>query len=69
MEGKKAPDGEEVEVTVVISADDFKCMMVMLSRQGQGSKSLWGRPLIGVKMLRAVEGDEGYNLHMFEEEG
>ena len=51
---------EKKEITILVSEQDFEAMMRHLSSGRPG------KPLVAVEMVRAVEGDESYNLNMFD---
>ena len=51
---------EKKEITILVSEEDYRHVMKHFANNGLG------RPLVAVVMLRAVEGDENYDLNEFE---
>ena len=48
------------EITIIVSDEDYEAAMIHIANNRPG------RPLVAVEMVRAVEGDEDYNLGPFE---
>ncbi len=48
------------EITIIVSDEDYEAAMIHIAN------SRPGKPLVAVQMIRAVEGDQDYDLGPFE---